>query len=174
MLRRLRSLPRGSRRTRRAFLPELSPSSIAIWRSLMRRFGKPSKHSRPTLAIQPLRGCCWLAISSASSCCSVPLELGRKAEMRHQASGLVLLLLMLLPWGPAAAQGDIAARRPARPDVALRIYCPSGTLRVTGWTEDSVAVSGYMDPSLGRFFIGGTGEGMKLGIETPETDATGT
>jgi len=94
--------------------------------------------------------------------------------MRHQASGLVLLLLMLLPGSPAAAQGDIAARRPARPDVALRIYCPSGTLRVTGWTKDSVAVSGYMDPSLGRFFIGGTGEGMKLGIETPETDATGT
>jgi hypothetical protein len=76
--------------------------------------------------------------------------------MRHQASGLVLLLLMLLPGSPAAAQGDIAARRPARPDVALRIYCPSGTLRVTGWTKDSVAVSGYIDPSLGRFFIGGT------------------
>ena len=35
-------------------------------------------------------------------------------------------------------------------------------------------MSGYLDPSLGRFFIGGTGEGMKLGIETPETDATGT
>jgi hypothetical protein len=94
--------------------------------------------------------------------------------MRPQASrSLTLLLLLLFPVS-AAAQGDITARRPARPDVALRIYCPSGTLRVTGWSKDSVAVSGYLDPSLGRFFIGGTGDGMKLGIETPETDAVGT
>jgi hypothetical protein len=94
--------------------------------------------------------------------------------MKHRATCLALLFLALLPGSPAAAQGDIAARRAARSDVALRIYCPSGTLRVTGWTKDSVAVSGYMDPSLGRFFIGGTSDGMKLGIETQQTDATGT
>jgi DUF4097 and DUF4098 domain-containing protein YvlB len=71
-----------------------------------------------------------------------------------------------------AAQEKISDRRPASPDVALRIYWPAGTLRVTAWTKDTVAVSGYVDPALGRFFFGGVLAGMKLGVEAPETAAT--
>jgi hypothetical protein len=83
---------------------------------------------------------------------------GRKAEMRHRASGLVLLLLMLLPGRPTAAQRHRGATpSPARcgAEDLLPERHASGSPE---WTKDSVAVSGYMDPSLGRFFIGGTGE----------------
>lgn len=83
--------------------------------------------------------------------------------------------LLTLAWpGLLAAQGDVSARRAVAPDVALRIYCVTGTLRVSAWARDSVAVSGYVDPSLGRFFIGGTGAGMKLGVEAPDSTTTGT
>src|SRR5262245_58538338 len=174
MLARPRSWPRESSRIPRAFRPGHWLSWNGTLRLSTQRSGKRRRLSRPIRATRTWRKCCSRVTSSASSCCSVPLEQVRQAEMRHRASRIALLFLLLLQGGPAAAQGDIAARRAARPDVALRIYCPSGTLRVTGWTKDSVAVSGYMDPSLGRFFIGGTSDGMKLGIETQETDASGT
>jgi hypothetical protein len=76
--------------------------------------------------------------------------------------------------GRLAAQGEVNARRAAAPDALIRIYNVRGTLRITGWARDTVAVSGYVDPSLGRFFIGGTADGMKLGVEAPDSTSTGT
>lgn len=96
--------------------------------------------------------------------------------MRGASSRGLLLYLIFLAAVPGflGAQGDVSARRATRPDVALKIYCVRGTLRVTGWSKDSVSASGYVDASLGRFFIGGTAEGMKLGIEAPDSATVGT
>ena len=87
---------------------------------------------------------------------------------------LSLCLGLALRAPPLLAQGKVSARQAAAPDALIRIYNVRGTLRVTGWSKDSVAVSGYVDPSLGRFFMGGTPDGMKLGVEAPDSTSTGT
>lgn len=80
---------------------------------------------------------------------------------------LTALLLTVLP--PAlTAQGEVSAGRPAAADAAIRIYSPTGSLRITAWPHDSVSVRGRVDPGLGRFYIGGTREALKLGVESPE------
>jgi hypothetical protein len=63
---------------------------------------------------------------------------------------------------------DITAGRPAAKDAAIRIYSLAGSLRVTAWPHDSVAVDGRVDPGAGRFYIGGTRDALKLGVEAPE------
>jgi hypothetical protein len=73
--------------------------------------------------------------------------------------------------GPAhssLAQDAIATGRPASPSPAIRVYVVTGSLRVNAWDRDSVAVRGRVDPGAGRFFLGGTRDALKLGVESPE------
>jgi hypothetical protein len=65
-------------------------------------------------------------------------------------------------------QDAISAGGPAAPGAAIRIFAVTGSLRVTAWDRDSVAVKGRIDPGAGRFFFGGTRDALKLGAEPPE------
>ena len=83
---------------------------------------------------------------------------------------IVILLLVACLASPLAAQQRVAARRAANADAAIRIVNLAGSLRVTGWNKDSVAVSGQVGEP-GRFYIGGATSGLKLGVEAPEGNA---
>lgn len=99
----------------------------------------------------------------------------RTGGTRHSALGTLLrvLLASLFLWAggfvPAGlAQDAVTAGRPAAPGAAIRIYVNTGSLRVTAWNRDSVAVLGRVDPGAGRFFLAGTRDALKLGVEGPE------
>jgi hypothetical protein len=68
----------------------------------------------------------------------------------------------------AGAQDTVNAGRPVAKDAAIRIFAVTGSIRVNGWDRDSIAVKGRLDPGAGRFFIGGTRDAIKLGVEAPE------
>lgn len=80
-----------------------------------------------------------------------------------------LALILLLTLAPALrAQESLDTGRPARSDLALRVFALSGSLRITTWERDSVHVRGRVDRSAGSFFLGGTREALKLGVEMPK------
>lgn len=81
----------------------------------------------------------------------------------------VLSVLLTFATAPAHAQESISASRPAARDAAIRIYSLTGSLRVTTWERDSVTVRGRVDRSAGKFYIGGTREALKLGVEASES-----
>lgn len=89
---------------------------------------------------------------------------------------LLALALLLAALPPALlAQETIDAGRTARPDLAIRIFALSGSLRITTWERDSVHVRGRVDRGVGQFFLGGTPEALKLGVESPQgTEPEGT
>jgi hypothetical protein len=76
-----------------------------------------------------------------------------------------ILLSVTPPWLPA--QEVVDAGRPASRDAAIRIFSLSGSLRITAWARDSVAVHGRVDPRAGRFGLGGTRSALKLGVDWP-------
>lgn len=87
---------------------------------------------------------------------------------------LLLVLALALP-AALRAQEVVDVGRPARTDLAIRVFALSGALRITTWERDSVHVRGRVDRSAGQFFLGGTREALKLGIEMPKgTEPTGT
>ena len=74
-----------------------------------------------------------------------------------------------------SGQDAVSAGRTAAKDAAIRILVVTGSLRVTAWDRDSVSVKGRVDPGAGRFFLGGTQNALKLGVEPPagkEPDGT--
>ena len=71
---------------------------------------------------------------------------------------------LLLPVASAGAQQPIAVGYPATRDVALRIWVPTGLVRVIGWDRDSIDVTGTTG-KRGRYFGGSGGSSAKLGIE---------
>lgn len=64
----------------------------------------------------------------------------------------------------ANAQEPIRAGYSANSDVAIRIWVPTGLVRIMAWDRDSVGVDGT-NGKRGRFFGGGTFAQMKIGIE---------
>lgn len=82
----------------------------------------------------------------------------------------MMALLAGAGWAGVSALGAqevVHAGRGAARDAAIRVNVATGSLRVTTWARDSVAVTGRVDPSAGRFFIGGTRAALKLGVEPP-------
>ena len=90
--------------------------------------------------------------------------------------GLSVLALLLTATGGVGV-ADASARQ-ARADsvhrgmavdgdVSIRVFNLAGTIRVTGWDRDSIAVTASVPAGGGRFFMGGGRRGVKLGIETP-------
>lgn len=69
--------------------------------------------------------------------------------------------------GPATAQSGpstrVAAGRPFARDGSIRVFVLNGSVRVTGWDRDSVAVSGTAGKGQ-ELFVGGTRSSMKLGL----------
>jgi hypothetical protein len=83
-------------------------------------------------------------------------------------SRAILVVAALTPLSVLGAQEAVSVGRAADPNAAVRIFLRSGSLRVTAWTRDSVAVHGRVDPGAGRFVIGGTAAALKLGVVPPE------
>ena len=82
---------------------------------------------------------------------------------------LVAVVALTLLGTPAlAAQDAITAGRPAQPDVAIRVWSATGSVRITTWARDSVSVQGRVDPGAGRFAMGGTRAAIKVVVEPPE------
>jgi hypothetical protein len=68
---------------------------------------------------------------------------------------------------PLAAQQHIDERAAVAPDAYIRVYDEAaGSVRVTGWDRDSVAVSGTRDSGAGRFSFSGGGDAAKMGLWT--------
>ena len=81
--------------------------------------------------------------------------------------GALLLLTLLLPLRSLPAQEAINAGMPASSTAAIRIWSLTGSIRLTTWARDSVSVRGRVDRSVGRFFLGGTRDALKLGVKSP-------
>jgi hypothetical protein len=84
-----------------------------------------------------------------------------RPPVRPTALALVLAFIT----APLHAQEVISISRPAARDAAIRIHSLTGSIRVTSWNGDSVVVRGRVDRSAGKFFIGGTRDAIKLGVE---------
>jgi hypothetical protein len=66
------------------------------------------------------------------------------------------------------AQQRIDRRIPLAQDASIRIHnMAPGSVRVTGWDRDTLAVTGTAGP--GDFFVGGGGRAAKLGVESDPT-----
>lgn len=76
----------------------------------------------------------------------------------------VALALVLLLAAPVAAQSPIRAGFRATAEVSLRIWVPTGLVRVVAWDRDSIAVEGVTGRN-GKFFGGSGGSSAKLGID---------
>lgn len=85
-----------------------------------------------------------------------------------RAALLLVLLALIAPRGAEAfAQTSVDRRIPARPDAPVRIHNLVGSIRITGWARDTIAVTGSVATGGGRFYMGGGEAGAKLGVELP-------
>ena len=82
--------------------------------------------------------------------------------------GLVLVLGITSLPATASAQQKIQRRIAVNSDVSIKVWIPSGSIRLVGWDKDSLVLEGTI--ALGStLFFGGAGAGAKFGVE----DATG-
>lgn len=82
-----------------------------------------------------------------------------------------LLAAAMLLAAPCGAQTPVARGWAVAPEVALRIWLPTGQVELETWDRDSVDVVGTM--ARGSSFFGGVGEGgrgAKLGAESVKRD----
>jgi len=98
-----------------------------------------------------------------------------KPDPASRPRGLVVLAFLialgaLANAAPAAAQRRIDERRAIRPGGMIRIHNMVGSVRVTAWDRDTIAVTGVVrETKQEQFTLGAFGDGAKLGI----WDATG-
>jgi len=86
------------------------------------------------------------------------------------AFAVLAVLGVLADAAPAGAQRRIDERRALRPGGMIRIHNMVGSVRVTAWDRDTVAVMGVVrETKQESFAFGAFGDGAKLGI----WDATG-
>lgn len=72
--------------------------------------------------------------------------------------------------GQSTADGPLLGARGLAPDAALKIWVPTGKLRLVAWDYDSVLVRGrIVRPN--RFFLSGDRGGVKLGVDGPDDGA---
>jgi len=77
----------------------------------------------------------------------------------------------------AGAQRDPALKvlgaRAATPDVGVKIFVPTGSVRLIAWDRDSIVVRGRVGAGAHFFFARGeTNASYKLGVETRRADAS--
>jgi hypothetical protein len=77
---------------------------------------------------------------------------------------LPLCVLLLVAAAPVAAQRPIDERRAAAADGAIRIHNLAGSVRVTGWDRDTIAVTGTVREGAEPFALHVSGGNAKLGI----------
>ena len=95
------------------------------------------------------------------------------------AATIVTLLALLTPARGAAqgaglqdARGKVDERRALTPTGSVKLYNLFGSIRVVAWDRDSVAVTGTVSPGE-RLFMGGTTQGLKIVVESPEERTAG-
>lgn len=81
------------------------------------------------------------------------------------------LALLAMLAAPAAAQLPLPYTVAVAPDVSVRVWVPSGSVRVETWDRDSIRVTGTVDRGV-HFFGGGAGHGAKLGVENDDIRST--
>lgn len=66
----------------------------------------------------------------------------------------------------------VLAARAATPDVGIKIFVPTGSVRLIAWDRDSIVVRGRLGTHSGFFFAHGEGKSSyKLGVEPRPLDA---
>jgi hypothetical protein len=83
--------------------------------------------------------------------------------------GFRVLLMVAGSAAPAvgAAQESLRSGRVVTSDPVVRVFSPTGSIRITAWPRDSVAVRGRVDSTAGRLVLVGSASALKLGIEPP-------
>lgn len=80
---------------------------------------------------------------------------------------LAAALLLLTAWSrPAAAQQKVDERRPATAAGLVEIENPAGTLRVIGWNQNEVAVTGTLGPGAEGLSVTGEKNRIRVEVET--------
>jgi DUF4097 and DUF4098 domain-containing protein YvlB len=88
---------------------------------------------------------------------------------RARAVPLGLAALALALASAAPAQSPVNRRVALDPDASIRVFNLTGSIKITGWNKDSLAVTGTLSRYGGKlFYFGGSGRGAKLGIEAPD------
>ena len=88
--------------------------------------------------------------------------------------GLALALLLVAASAPLMAQAPVR-RLPVAPDASIRILNLAGSIRVSGWDHDSIAVAGAPPAGGGKLLMGGSERGVKVVVEADAaTDLPGT
>lgn len=90
--------------------------------------------------------------------------------MRRPIFALAFLPLVSVHAGAQASPGRVLGARAAARDVAIKMFVPSGSVRIATWDRDSVVVRGRVSRSDHFYFVG-KNTGMKLGIEPRRTGA---
>ena len=76
-------------------------------------------------------------------------------------------LLLLTAWTrPAAAQQKVEERRPAAAAALVEIENPAGTLRVIGWNQNEVTVTGTLGPGAEGLSVTGEKGRIRVEVET--------
>ncbi|MCU0627512.1 MAG: hypothetical protein MUF21_13655, partial [Gemmatimonadaceae bacterium] len=101
---------------------------------------------------------------------SAPVGLSRATRRRRALAALLAAITSVTTPVAAHAQDGARTERPivrgaaVAPDAVVRLYVPAGTVRVTTWERDSVAVRGTTAPAV-TVFGAGTRHAIKLGVE---------
>lgn len=72
---------------------------------------------------------------------------------------------------PLAAQERVHRGAPASPAVAMRVWVPSGTVRIAVWNRDSIDIAGTVSATA-SVFGGGNRDYVKFGVEPLRTGDT--
>jgi hypothetical protein len=96
--------------------------------------------------------------------CVVPSSLPRRPIV-------AAALITLCAPSTLQSQVSVATGRAADHDALIRVFSPSGSVRIIAWDRDSVAARGRVDSTAGRFVISGAGPALKLGVETTASQA---
>lgn len=84
----------------------------------------------------------------------------------------VLLACAFMTGASLAAQTRVGKGWALNADGAVKVFMDGGTLQVVGWDRDSVDVSGTV-ASDAKFFSGGGGSAVKMGIESNNSKPSG-
>ena len=84
------------------------------------------------------------------------------------------ICLALLVAAPAAAQRKINEQFAAAPDAHVRLHLLAGSVRVTGWDRDSIAIRGVVfETPNEKFMVHRDKSGVKLGHWDPTVEKAG-
>lgn len=91
--------------------------------------------------------------------------------MRHESAArcaLAALLFLPLVSGDGAGQGmreePVLTARHLNANASVKVFNPTGAVRLIGWSHDSLEVRGNVAPRK-RYFASGDANGVKLGVD---------